>query len=71
MKAMTDGLPDWLEYADTVASLAVDIGLAIGDAGSVMEGAAEGMLAAESDILGRVRRWVLIQFGHPRPSIHT
>jgi hypothetical protein len=30
----------------------VDIGLAIGDASSVMEGAAEVMLAAESHILG-------------------
>jgi len=52
MKAMTDGLPDWIKYTDTVASLALDIGLAIGDASGVIDGAASVMLAAESDILG-------------------
>ena len=52
IKAMTEGLPAWLKYTDTVASLTLDIGLAIGDATGVIDGAAGVMLAAESDLLG-------------------
>ncbi len=50
MDAMTQGLPSWIGYADTVAALALDIGLAIGDAGSLIEGASSVLLAVSAEI---------------------
>jgi hypothetical protein len=52
LSAMTQGLPDWIKLTDTVAALTLDIGLAIGDASGVIDGAAGVILAAEEDILG-------------------
>jgi hypothetical protein len=52
LAAMTEGLPSWIKWTDTVASLALDVGLAIGDASGVIDGAAGVILAAEQEILG-------------------
>ncbi len=50
--AMMQGLPSWIKLVDSVASLALDVGLSIGDASSVVDGAATVMLACEQEILG-------------------
>ena len=50
LDAMTKGLPDWAKYVQTATAMAVNIGLAIGGASSVAEGASAVLETVESDI---------------------
>ena len=50
LAAMEKGVPEWVGYFQTATTLAVDIGLAIGSASSLLDGALSVLSAAEVDI---------------------
>ena len=50
LTALKKGVPDWVKYVTPAVTMAVDIGLAIGGAGSVLEGALGTIATAETDI---------------------
>jgi hypothetical protein len=50
IEAMKKGLPTWLGYVQTATTLVIDVGLAIGGAASVLEGALAVIQTAEVDI---------------------
>jgi hypothetical protein len=50
LNAMKDGLPEWIGYADTVAALGLGVGLAIGDASTLIDGVGGVLLEAANEI---------------------
>jgi len=50
LAAMEKGVPGWVKYFQTATTLVVDIGLAVGGASSVLDGALAVLTAAEVDI---------------------